>query len=140
MAEIKTTRNDASVDEFLDGVDNEKRRDDARVALEMMKEVVGAEPAMWGTAIVGFEPYRYRPASGGAEHEWFTIGLSPRKQSLTLYIMDGFTEHDSLLEELGPHSTGKSCLYIKDIDKVDKGVLRRLMEASVESVRGRRQD
>lgn len=140
MAEIKTTRNDASVEEFLDGVDNEKRRNDARVAIEMMKEVVGAEPAMWGTSIVGFEPYRYRPASGGAEHEWFTIGLSPRKQSLTLYIMDGFSEYDSLLGRLGPHSTGKSCLYIKDIDQVDKGVLRRLMKTSVEAVRARQTD
>ena len=86
---------------------------------------------MWGTAIVGYCPYLYKPKSVGAEQEWFKVGFSPTKQALTLYLMDGFEEEKALLERLGSHSTGKSCLYIKDQDKVDMGVLRELISQSM---------
>lgn len=137
MAELKTTRNDSNVDDFLDSVDNAKRKRDALVVRDLMSEVTGEKAEMWGTSIVGYGPYRYTPKGGGAEHEWFKVGFSPRKASLTVYIMDGFSEYDALLARLGSHSTGKSCLYIKDLEKVDMKVLRELITRSVSAVETR---
>ncbi len=135
MAELKTTENDGDVDEFLQSVENEVRRIDALRAKELMARLSGEQPRMWGTSIVGFGRRKYRTKSGG-ESEWFKIGFSPRKQSLTLYIMDGFDDYESLLSRLGPHSTGKSCLYVKDLEKVDQSVLQDLISRSLAHVEG----
>ena len=129
MAELKTQKNDASVTDFLNGVD-EKRREDCFALVELMEAATGAPAKMWGTSIVGFGSYHYKYASG-REGDWMITGFSPRKQNLTLYIMSGFEEYDSLLAKLGKHSTGKSCLYIKRLADVDTDVLRQLVEASV---------
>lgn len=130
MAELKTQKNDASVEAFLHTVD-EKRRDDCFALLELMGEVTDAPAKMWGTSIVGFGEYHYKYASG-REGEWMIIGFSPRKQNLTLYLMSGFDGYDKLLGKLGKHSVGKSCLYIKRLSDVDTDVLRQLVEVSVE--------
>lgn len=129
MAELKTQKNDASVEAFLHSVD-ENRRDDCFAILELMGEVTGAEPKMWGASIIGFGEYHYKYASG-KEGDWMITGFSPRKQNLTLYIMAGFDRYDELLAKLGKHSIGKSCLYIKRLADVDTDVLRQLVEASV---------
>jgi hypothetical protein len=133
MAELKTQRNDGDVEGFLNGVEDEKRREDAFAVLEIMKRVTGEQPEMWGDAIVGFGSYHYRYASG-REGDWFTAGFSPRKQALTLYIMSGTSKHDELFTKLGKYTTGKSCLYIKKLEDVDLDVLEELIEASVEYV------
>lgn len=86
---------------------------------------------MWGTSIVGFGPYVYRARSAGTESEWFKVGFSPRKQSLVIYIMGGLAEYEDLLARLGRHTTGKACLYIKDLEQVDVNVLTELIERSV---------
>jgi hypothetical protein len=44
---------DASVQEFIDGIENHRRRDDSLTML-MMSSITGLEPVMWGTSIVGF--------------------------------------------------------------------------------------
>jgi hypothetical protein len=88
---------------------------------------------MWGDSIVGFGSYHYKYKSG-REGDWFLTGFSPRKQSLTLYIMSGFDEYDALLSQLGKFTTGKSCLYIKDLEDVDPGILRELVRQSAEHV------
>ena len=129
MAELKTQQNDASVTDFINGVD-EKRRDDCFALLDLMEEVTGAPATMWGSAIVGFGNDHYTYASG-REGDWPVVGFSPRKQNLTLYIMAGFDRYEELLAKLGKHSTGKSCLYIKRLADVDRDVLRALVAASV---------
>jgi hypothetical protein len=86
---------------------------------------------MWGDSIVGFGSYHYRYASG-REGDWFVTGFSPRKQNLTLYIMAGFDNYDHLLQNLGKHKTGKSCLYIKRLEDVDLDTLRELVSQSVQ--------
>lgn len=131
MAELKTKPNDQSVEGFLNRVPDEKKRKDSFDILELMKQVTGEEPIMWGDSIVGFGTYKYKYASG-KEGKWPITGFSPRKQNLTLYIMSGFDEYDELLENLGKHSTGKSCLYIKKLEDVDQDVLRELVSKSVE--------
>ena len=90
---------------------------------------------MWGTSIVGFGSYHYKGASG-REGDWMKVGFSPRKQSMTLYIMDGFGSYDSLLEKLGKYKTGKSCLYINKLEDVDQTVLRELVKQSFKSMSG----
>ena len=134
MAELKTRKNEKSVGEFIDGVPDEKRREDARVIVKMMEKASGYAPAMWGDSIVGFGEYHYRYASG-REANWMLVGFSPRKQDLTLYIMSGFEQYDQLLAKLGKYKTGKSCLYIKKLADVDQEVLRELVEKSVEHMK-----
>jgi len=131
MEELKTKPNEQSVVEFLNGVSDEKKRKDCFTILELMKEATQAEPLMWGDAIVGFGNYHYRYASG-REGDWFLTGFSPRKQNLTLYIMSGFEQYDTLLGKLGKHSTSKSCLYIKRLDDIDLPTLSDLVRRSVE--------
>ena len=134
MAELKTQKNKASVKQFLDSVEDEGRREDARQVLAMMEELTGEKPAMWGPSIVGFGSYSYK-TTDGKRHDWFMTGFSPRKTSLTLYIMDGFDGYKDLMDKLGKHTTGKSCLYIKRLSDVDTTVLRKLMKQSIDHVR-----
>ena len=134
MAELKTKKTDVSVWEFLDAVEHSTRRADSLVILEMMREITGQEPVMWGSSIVGFDTYHYRYASG-QEGEWPVVGFSPRKRSLTLYIMSGFDQYETLLSRLGKYKTGKSCLYINKLADVDQETLRELVRQSVEYVR-----
>ena len=134
MAELKTKKNAASVEEFLNAVENKRRREDGFHLLELMGEVTGEEPAMWGTSMVGFGSYHYKYASGH-EGDSFLVGFSPRKQSLSVYIMSGFAEYADLMGKLGKHKTGKACLYINKLADVDEQVLRELVKKSVEYVK-----
>jgi hypothetical protein len=130
MAEPKTKPNTASVEKFLNGIADEQRRQDSFQLLEIMKAATRAEPAMWGTSIVGFGRYQYKYQSG-TKGEWFLVGFSPRKQDLSLYIMSGLEHYDTLLKKLGKHKTGKSCLYIKKLDDVDLSTLKQLIKRSL---------
>jgi hypothetical protein len=131
MAENKTTPNDQNVEQFLNAVADEQKRKDSFTILELMKQVTGLEPKMWGSSIVGFGSYHYRYESG-REGDTILTGFSPRKQNLTIYNMGGFEQLDDLLKKLGKHTTGKGCLYIKRLDDVDLPTLKRLIEVSFE--------
>lgn len=128
---MKTTPNQKSVTKFLNSIENVRRSKDGFEVLKMFEEVTGMEPQMWGDSIVGFGSYHYTYASG-REGDWMLTGFSPRKQNLTLYIMDGFDEYDKLLAKLGKHKLGKSCLYINKLEDVDPKVLKQLIKKSVE--------
>ena len=136
MSEPKTKRHDGDVNEFLDAVENPRRREDARRVLELMREVTGEPPKMWGSSIVGFGSYHYRYASG-REGDWMITGFSPRKQNLTIYIMPGFSEFAGLLDRLGKHKTSKSCLYLNKLEDVDQEVLAELVRESVKVMKAR---
>jgi len=133
---LKTTPTDADVDAFLAGIADEQKREDSRALCRMMAEETGEPPRMWGPSIVGFGSYRHVYASG-REGDWMALGFSPRKQSLTLYLMDGFSGYGELLERLGKHSTGKSCLYVKRLADVDVDVLREMVRRSYAHPAGR---
>lgn len=130
MSDLKTQKNDASVTEFLEGVDDPHKRQDSYEILKMMQQITGKPPSMWGPSIIGFGSYHYKYASG-REGDWFQIGFSPRKQNLTLYFMDGVGKYQELLGKLGKHSIGKGCLYIKKLEDVDLTVLKRMIAGSV---------
>ncbi len=134
MAELKTSPNDRSVDDFIAGVADPKRREECRTILKLMQRVTKAKPKMWGTSIVGFGSYHYRYASG-REGDWFLSGFSPRKQNLTLYVMSGFARQADLMRQLGKYKTGSSCLYIKSLEDIDLGTLETLVRQSVEHMR-----
>jgi hypothetical protein len=128
MAELKTKLNNASVDKFLKGVKDEQTRADCYQIIEMMNKATKAEPKMWGTSIIGFGNVHLKYESG-RELDWFSIGFSPRKQNLTLYLMGGL-EQKELLDKLGKYSTGKGCLYIKKLADVDIKILNKLISTS----------
>jgi hypothetical protein len=130
MAELKTKKNEASVTKFLDGVKDEKKRQDSYTILKLMKQITKAEPKMWGTSMVGFGSYHYKYASG-REGDWFVTGFSPRKQNLTLYIMSGISKYPDLSKKLGKFKTGKGCLYINKIEDIDIKTLKELIKQSV---------
>lgn len=133
MAELKTTPNAGDPRAFIAGVENERRRKDAEQLLEVFETVTGQKPKMWGNSIVGYGEYDYRYQSGRTG-TWMMTGFSPRKQATTLYIMPGFGEYESLLARLGPHTTGKSCLYVKSLDQIHMDVLEELIATSFEAM------
>jgi hypothetical protein len=134
MAEPKTQKTSANVEKFLDTVKDEKRRDDCFAILNIMKSITKAEPAMWGSSIVGFGTYHYVYASG-REGDWPVTGFSPRKQNLTLYIMPGFEKYSELMKKLGKYKIAKSCLYINSLEDVHLPTLKQLIKISISDLK-----
>lgn len=134
MAELKTKKTNASVKAFIDAVENETRRKDARAIAKLMREVTGKRAKLWGSSIIGYGSYKYEYDSGQSG-EWPLVGFSPRKANLVLYIMPGFSGSAPLMKKLGKHKTGKSCLYINKLEDVDMDVLRELVEGAVEHMK-----
>ena len=131
MAEPKTQKNDGEVDQFLAGVADEQRRTDCLNVLELMRNVTGEPAAMWGKAIVGFGSFHYRGKT--SEGDWFPVGFSPRKQNLVLYLHCVLEEQTALLEKLGKHKIGKSCLYLNKLDDVHIPTLKKLIKKAYKS-------
>ena len=136
MSELKTKQNNASVTAFIAALDDPEQRADARKLSTMMREATGSRAKMWGTSIIGFGSYHYIYASG-REGDWPIVGYSPRKRNLSIYIMSGFSGSEELMEKLGKHKTGKSCLYVRRLADVDQQVLRELIDKSVRYIRGK---
>ena len=129
MAELKTKVTKVNVDKFLQGLRDERKREDCYEILKIMKKATKSEPKMWGTSIIGFGDYHYVYESG-REGDWFITGFSPRVQNLTLYMLGGFDR--DLLKKLGKYKLGKSCLYINKLEDVDLKVLNELIARSVQ--------
>lgn len=128
MAELKTRANTASVEKFISGIDDAARREDCRTLITIMRKVTRADPVMWGDSIVGFGKYHYVYDSG-REGDWFLVGFSPRKKSLSIYLMGGLEHLSSQLAKLGRYKAGKGCLYINRLSDVDLDVLTAIVES-----------
>jgi hypothetical protein len=137
QAELKTKVNDASVTKFLNSVADEQKRIDSFEILKIMQRIAKEEPKMWGPGIVGFGSYHYKYESG-REGDSPLIAFSPRKQNITLYVLQGASHEKPLLKKLGKHSTGKVCLYIKRLSDVDMDVLKDLIAKSLQSSKARK--
>jgi Domain of unknown function (DU1801) len=133
MSDPKTRPTGQDVEQFLESIADAQQRQDSRTIVELMSDVTGEAPRMWGDSIVGFGSYHYRYASG-REGDWPIAGFSPRKQNLTLYLSYGFERHGELLERLGKYKVGKACLYLRRLGDVDPIALRELIRRSVEQV------
>ena len=129
--ELKTTKTDANVENFLEAIDNKARREDAYRVLGIYKRVTGEEPKMWGPSIIGFGDSVYRYPDG-REMPWMAAAFSPRKQNLTLYVICDSKKQPGLLAKLGKHTTSVSCLYIKRLADVDEKVLEAVVKDAYE--------
>lgn len=136
MSAPKTRPTGKDVRAFLEAVEHPVRRADGLRLLEIMTEETGQPAELWGPSIVGFGRYGLRYADGSVK-DWMCTGFSPRKASMSLYIMSGFREYGDLLARLGKHKTGASCLYVNKLADVDEAVLRELVRRSVAHVKGR---
>jgi hypothetical protein len=130
---MKTVATKASVSEFIEALDDPERRSECKTLVKLMRKVTGHEPVLWGDSIVGFDVFRYGRSSG-KQFEYFRTGFSPRKQALTVYILPGYTDFSKTLARLGPHKTGKSCLYLKRLADVDLDVLEELVRAGYQDM------
>ena len=129
MKKLVNSETDRSVTAFLDAVPNAVRQADAKQICAILQEMTGLEPRIWGKSIVGFGKYTYQRKNGD-EFEWFHVGFSPAKAHLSLYVMYDINEEAELLARLGPHKTGKGCLYIKRLEQVNMDVLKQLLAKS----------
>jgi len=139
MAELKTRPNQRSVSNFIEGIEDDSKREDSKVLLRLMEEVTGDPPVMWGDSIVGFGNYHFVYESG-RELDWMLAGFSPRKQNLTIYFMGGFENQEQLLSKLGKAKTSKGCLYLKKLADIDMDTLKEMIQLSVETVKKRYAD
>ena len=136
MSNNKNIPTKQDVEDYIESIESDAQREDARILVTMMSQITGEPPVMWGAAMVGFDTYHYTYASG-REGDWFITGFAPRKGQISVYIMDGFSPYKELLEQLGPHKLGKSCLYIKALSKINLSVLEEILVSSVKNMRER---
>lgn len=133
MADNKTKPTPQSVVDFIAGVENPKRRADAEVLDAMFQRVTGWQPRMWGPSLIGYGEYHYTYDSGRTG-DMLATGFSPRKANLVLYIMPGYQEFGPILDRLGKHKLGKSCLYINKLADVDMAVLEEIVRAGLDDL------
>lgn len=134
-AKLKTTENERSVEEYLNGIADENAKEDCREIAAMMERATGAKAKMWGGAIVGFGKTNLKYETG-REVEVPEIAFAARKQNLTLYLDSSEGgEYEDLTAKLGKHKTSKACLYFKKLGDVDEKILEKLIEKSVEITR-----
>ena len=129
LADNKTKPTTASVEDFLHSIDNEQKRKDSFVLLEMMKKASKKEPVLWSNSIVGFGIKRYKSQATGREADWMCIGFAPRKANLSLYFGAYVNAHAAALEKLGKYKAGMGCLYINKLADIDLKILKGMMEA-----------
>lgn len=131
---LKTSKNNASVTSFINAIENDQLKKDCKTLLKLFKDTTGLKPKMWGTSIVGFGEYTYYRANGD-EGQFMATGFAPRKSGPTLYIMPGYTDYTPLLEKLGPHKLGKSCLYLKNLEGINLDVIKNLITTGLNDLK-----
>lgn len=128
MAEIKTKVSNASVQDFINTIEPEAKRQDAFTLLELFEKITGEKAKLWGSSIIGFGQYHYESTRSSQKGDWPLTGFSPRKANLTVYIMSGFKQYQDLLEKLGKHKTSVSCLYINKLSDINIAVLAEIIQ------------
>jgi hypothetical protein len=130
LVEIKTKATEASVSEFVSKIEDDQKRKDSELILQMMEKATGEKPKIWGNSMIGFGEVRYKSPATGREVDWFKIGFSPRKANLSLHLVINMQKHAGLLEKLGKHKTGVGCLYINKLADVDIKILEKLIKTA----------
>ena len=133
LAEIKTKQTAASVEEFISNIEDEQKRRDSFIILGLMEKATNEKPKMWGASIIGFGNVRYKSPATGREVDWFTIGFSPRKANLTLYLNGNIQRHADALKKLGKHKTGVGCLYVNKLADIDLKALEQIIKRTVQA-------
>ena len=131
MSPLATVETDKNVNELINSIESESKREDARILIDLFRDISGVEPKVWGdNYIIGFGKYNYQRKGGKEEYEWFNMGFAPRKSKITLYLTMDISEYQHILDRLGKHKIGKGCLYINRLSDVDLDVLRELIQTS----------
>jgi hypothetical protein len=130
VAQIKTKETESSVDDFINGIADEQKRKDSFTLVKLMQKATKEKPKMWGSAIIGFGNKRYKSPATGREVDWFKMGFSPRKASLSLYLVGDIKTFSASLKKLGKHKTSVGCLYINKLDDVDMKVLEEMINTT----------
>ena len=133
MSGNKTTATPIAPQDFLAGVEPARRRADGETLLQFFSDLTGFEPVMWGPSIIGYGRYHYKYDSG-REGDFLATGFSPRKASLSIYIMPGYQDYSEILSRLGKHKIGKSCLYVNKLDDIDMDVLSELVQTGLKDL------
>lgn len=131
--EIKTKKNKLSVSAYLNAIEPAPVRKQAKALAKLFKESTGSKPQMWGPGIVGYGEYTYY-RSNGDEGQFMASGFSMRKSGPVVYTMPGYKNYAALLDKLGPHKLGKSCLYLKSLHGIDLAVLAELITAGIKDL------
>jgi hypothetical protein len=137
MKENKTKPEKNSPEDFLKGIANPRRKADGLAMLKLMQDITKEKPVMWGSSIIGFGSYHYESARTGRGGEWMTVGFSPRASALTLYGLIHYDEGTESLAALGDVTTGKGCIYVKDLSQLDQDVLTQMIKSSFEQKNGK---
>ncbi|MEL6253504.1 MAG: DUF1801 domain-containing protein [Bacteroidota bacterium] len=132
MAKLKTHVTNQDVIEYVEAIDHARKKAEAFEILDMMKEITGMEPRMWGPSIIGFDRYHYKYESGH-EGDAPRLGFSPRKARHVFYVLNQFEKQEELLEKIGKYKMGKGCLYINKLADVDMDILYKICVASLEN-------
>ena len=135
MAENKTKPTDASVDDYIASRASARQEADCRELMALFAKLTGQSPRMWGPSIVGYGSYRYTYESGRTG-EAPLAAFAIRGRDLVVYVMPG-QEQKSLLSRLGKHQMGKSCLYFRQLEDLDRAVLEKLVAGSIAKVQRR---
>lgn len=129
LAVIKTKPTSSSVEDFINAIPDEQKRQDSFTILKLMEKAMKEKPKMWGSSMIGFGDVRYKSPATGREVDWFKIGFSPRKSNLSLHLID-LQRHTDALKKLGKHKTGMGCLYINKLQDVDIKILEKMIDAA----------
>lgn len=128
----KTQPTTQSVKGFIKTLSSEEQQQ-ATTLVALFEKATGMKPVMWGN-IVGFGSYHYKYESG-REGDFLATGFAIRKSGPTIYIMPGYQNYAEILQDIGPHKLGKSCLYLKNLEKVHLKVLAKLIKAGLRDLR-----
>lgn len=129
MKKLANTETDKDVGAFIEAIPNKKRKADTKALLQIIQDIKGIEPKIWGVSIIGFGKYTYQ-RKNGEEYEWFHVGFSPARAHLTVYLMFDINQEKELLDQLGPYRAGKGCLYIKSLQDINLDILKQLIAKS----------
>jgi hypothetical protein len=133
MAELKTRQHDSDVFEFINSFANtEQKRKDSYELVQLMQNITGYPPKMWGPSMIGFGTYHYKSERSRQEGDWPLVAFSPRKAAISLYVFTGLSEHEYLLKDLGKFTMGKACIYIKKLSDINLEALERLIHVTIE--------
>lgn len=133
LAEIKTKQNQASVEDFINSVKNEAKRNDTFAILKLMQKASSEKARMWGSSIIGFGKKIYKSPASGREVEWFKFGFSPRKANISFQLMIDLNKHAAELKKLGKHKTGMGCIYVNKLSDIDVKVLEKLINTAAKA-------
>lgn len=132
-------RHDITVEQYIESLEDETLKDDARTLTRIMQRISGEDPILYGFGTIGFGIYKYEYSSG-RKGEAHTLGFYPRKGKITVYLMDGTARYAGLLAKLGKHTTTGYCVYIKRLSDIKMPVLEQIVQESYDFITSKSKD